>query len=83
MAMAALLLQPEEHLPRLIVLDEPELGLHPFALNVFAGLVQQASEHCQVLLATQSPQLLDRFEADQVIVVDMVDGESQFHRLDP
>lgn len=82
MAMAALLLQPEEDLPRLIVLDEPELGLHPFALNVFAGLVQQASEHCQVLLATQSPQLLDNFEADQVIVVDMVGGESQFHRLD-
>ena len=83
MAMAALLLQPEEDLPRLIVLDEPELGLHPFALNVFAGLVQQASEHGQVLLATQSPQLLDHFEADQVIVVDLVGGESQFHRLDP
>lgn len=83
MAMAALLLQPEEDLPRLIVLDEPELGLHPFALNVFAGLVQQASQHCQVLLATQSPQLLDHFKADQVIVVDMVDGESRFHRPDP
>ena len=83
MAMAALLLQPEEDLPRLIVLDEPELGLHPFALNVFAGLVQQAAEHCQVLIATQSPQLLDNFEADQVIVVDMVGGETQFRRLDP
>ena len=82
-ALAALLLQPEEDLPPFIVLDEPELGLHPAAIGILAGLLKQASQHVQVLVATQSVTLLDHFEAEDVIVVDCKDGVSTFRRLDP
>lgn len=82
-ALAALLLQPEADLPPLIVLDEPELGLHPAALGILAGLLKQAAVHAQVLVATQSATLLDHFEPEDVIVVDSRDGVSSFRRLDP
>src|SRR5438105_13165838 len=58
-ALATLLLQPEEKLPLLIALDEPELGLHPSALEVLAGMARATSLHSQVLFATQSSVFLD------------------------
>ena len=70
MALAALLLQPPQSLPPVIILDEPELGLHPTAIAALAGMAKDASQHAQVVLATQSPSLLDEFRADQVIVVE-------------
>jgi predicted ATPase len=82
-ALTTLLLQPESDLPPLIVLDEPELGLHPAAIGILAGLLKQASVHAQVLVATQSPTLLNHFEPEDVIVVDSRDGVSSFRRLDP
>jgi len=76
----ALLLQPEEELPNLIVVDEPELGLHPYALNVIASLVQEAACRTQVLISTQSSTLLDCFDPKDIIVVER-DGEgSKFSR---
>jgi predicted ATPase len=78
--LATLLLQPE--LPSLIVIDEPELGLHPFAISQFAALVRSAASKTQVLLATQSVTLLDQFEASEVIVAERSNGESTFRRLD-
>jgi predicted ATPase len=78
-----LLLQPEEDLPKLIVLDEPELGLHPAALAVLADLLRSASRHSQLLVATQSTALIDHFEVDDVITVNLRDGSSTFERLDP
>jgi predicted ATPase len=78
----SLLLQPEEELPRVIILDEPELGLHPYAIEVLAGLLQSVSTHTQVILATQSVSLINHFEPHQIIVVDRPDRESIFHRLD-
>lgn len=83
MALAALLLQPEEMLPSLIVLDEPELGLHPYALSMFAGLVRSASAHCRLVLATQSAPLLDLFEPEDIRIVEQHDGASTVRRLDP
>ncbi|HPG40587.1 MAG TPA: AAA family ATPase [bacterium] len=74
------LLQPNP--PATIILDEPELGLHPYALARFADLVKIVSHKTQVIISTQSSQLLDHFEPEDIIVVDRNDdGESTFKRL--
>jgi predicted ATPase len=80
LCLATLLCQPE--LPSLIVIDEPELGLHPFAITQLAALVRAAASKSQVLLATQSVTLLDQFDAGEVIVAERSNGESVFRRLD-
>ncbi len=82
-ALFTLLLQPEEDLPELIVLDEPELGLHPAALAVLADLLKSASRHSQLLVATQSAILIDHFEVDDIVTVNLRDGCSSFDRLNP
>jgi predicted ATPase len=82
-ALFTLLLQPEEDLPELIVLDEPELGLHPAALAVLSDLVKSTAQHSQLLIATQSTALIDHFEVDDIITVNLRDGVSTFERLDP
>ena len=82
MALATLLLQPEVLRPSVILVDEPELGLHPYALALLASLVKQASLKSRVLLATQSPILLDHFEPEDVLVTDLVEGQTTFTRLD-
>lgn len=78
-----LLLQPEEKMPGLVIVDEPELGLHPYALNVIASLFGKASHHTQVLIGTQSSTFLNNFNPGDVIVVKRDDRESQFERPDP
>ena len=78
--LATALLQPKA--PSTIVVDEPELGLHPEALTVLAGLLRSASSRTQIIAATQSPTLLSEFEPDQIITVDQVNGASTFSRLD-
>ena len=78
--MATLLLQPK--LPPLIILDEPELGLHPTAISVLAGLLKKASVRSQVLISTQSVNLVNEFEPENVIVVDREEGASVFKTLD-
>jgi predicted ATPase len=82
-ALITALAQPASRLPLFISIDEPELGLHPAAMELLAGLVRSASHHCQILLATQSPALLDLFEPQEVVVVERSSGESVFRRLDP
>ncbi|MBI1765912.1 MAG: AAA family ATPase [Acidobacteria bacterium] len=81
--LVTLLMQPEDELPDLIVVDEPELGLHPYALNVLAAMFGKASHHTQVFLSTQSSSFLDNFELEDVIVVNREGKASQFGRLDP
>ncbi|MFN9860945.1 MAG: AAA family ATPase, partial [Pseudanabaena sp.] len=61
MALVTLLLQPPDSLPNILILDEPELGLHPYAINIIGGLINSVSNRCQVILATQSPLLVDCF----------------------
>lgn len=82
-ALLALLLQPPELLPSMIVLDEPELGLHPAAVRTIAGLVRAASVTRQCFVATQSPEFLSEFDVDDVIVVERPDGASRLRRLPP
>ena len=81
-ALATLLLQPKHLRPSVILLDEPELGLHPYAITLLASMVKQASVETQIILATQSPILLDYFDPEDVLVADRVDGATQFNRLD-
>lgn len=69
-ALAALLLQPPETMPSVIVIDEPELGLHPKAISVLASMIWQASQYAQVIVATQSPQLLDEFDENNIVVIE-------------
>jgi predicted ATPase len=79
MCLAALLLQPTK--PSVIVIDEPELGLHPAAIVQLAALLRLASRESQVIVATQSVTLLDQFASEDVIVVERSNGESTFERL--
>ena len=78
--LATALLQPV--LPATIVIDEPELGLHPYAIAILADLIQSASERTQVIVTTQSPTLLDYFAPEQIVVVNRRKGRSTFERLD-
>lgn len=81
LALVTLLQQPELDLPDVVILDEPELGLHPYAIEVLAGLILSVSERVQVILATQSVSLIDRFTAEDIVVVDRPGRESRFRRL--
>lgn len=77
--LATLLLQPE--LPAAVLLDEPELGLHPAAITLLADLLGSAATRTQVLVATQSVTLINQLNPEQVWTVDRIDGQSVFHRL--
>ncbi|MFT5260632.1 MAG: putative ATPase [Gammaproteobacteria bacterium] len=79
--MATLFLQPLSLRPKSIVLDEPELGLHPAALEVLAELVKSASKENQVICSTQSVTFANQFEANDFIVVDQEKGASTFKRV--
>lgn len=78
--LATALLQPNP--PAFIAIDEPELGLHPYAITLLGALVRSASIHTQILLATESVQLINEFELENFIVVEREDGVSTFKRLD-
>lgn len=77
-ALTTLLLQPE--LPKTIILDEPELGLHPFAVAKLAGMIKKASVHSQIIVATQSVNLVNEFTADDIIVANREDNQTVFKR---
>ncbi len=81
--LAALLNQPENCQPNLILIDEPELGLHPYALTLLAEMLKQAADSRQIVVSTQSADLVSQFEPEDVVVVNRRDGESVFERLDP
>ncbi|WDE05435.1 AAA family ATPase [Thalassomonas viridans] len=80
--LATVLLQPEEFMPSAIIVDEPELGLHPYAISVLAALIKSASYLHQLIISTQSVELVNEFEAEDLIVVDKKEGASTFKRLD-
>jgi len=77
--LATLLLQPD--LPAVVLLDEPELGLHPAAITLLASLLSSASTRTQVIVATQSVTLVNQFEPSSVWTVDREDNQSVFRHL--
>jgi predicted ATPase len=81
MCLTTLLLQPE--LPTTILLDEPELGLHPYALQILAGMLKSTASKTQIIASTQSVTLANQLTPEDIIVVDQQDGASQFKRLVP
>ena len=70
-ALATLLLQPAETMPQVIILDEPELGLHPYAISQLSEMIKDAALHTQVIIATQSKDLIDYFDVENITVVEM------------
>jgi predicted ATPase len=81
--LATVFLQPEELQPATIIVDEPELGLHPYAITVLGALMRTTSQKKQVIVSTQSVELLNEFDADDVVVVDRDAGKSALRRVDP
>ena len=79
--LATLLLQPTP--PSLVLIDEPELGLHPFAITQLAAMLQSAATKTQVLVGTQSVTLMNQLDPGDIIVVDRTDGPSTFKRIGP
>ena len=77
-ALTTLLLQPQP--PKTIIIDEPELGLHPFAINKLAGLIRSASINNQVIISTQSVNLVNNFDPENIIVVDREQNQTVFKR---
>ncbi len=77
--LATVLLQPKH--PDTIIIDEPELGLHPYAIGLLAELMQSRSTDTQLIVATQSPALISHFEPENIIVCDRMEGQSTFTRL--
>lgn len=78
--LATLLLQPIRLLPDTILIDEPELGLHPYAITVLADMFKQVAEQRQLIVSTQSVELVNELAPDDVIVVDQEAGASTFRR---
>ena len=78
--LATALLQPDP--PSTIIIDEPELGLHPAGINILSELIQAASTRTQVIVATQSPSLIDQFAIEDVVIVNREAGASTFQRLE-
>ena len=80
LCLVTVLLAPNQ--PSLICLDEPELGLHPALMKIIADLLKDASERTQIIIATHSPELINYFEPENVVIVESENGMSSLRRLD-
>ena len=82
-SLATLLLQPSDLIPGVIIMDEPELGLHPYAIRVLGKMIHMASIHTRLIIATQSSQLINEFECEDILVTeyDYNRKSSIIHRL--
>lgn len=78
--LATLLLQPNP--ASTLIIDEPELGLHPYAIKLLASLLHEAAERAQLIVSTQASLLVDELTPEQIIVVNHHDGETRFERQD-
>jgi predicted ATPase len=82
-ALIAALAQPAERLPPVVVVDEPELGLHPSAVGLIAAVARSVSRHTQVVFATQSTAFLDQFEPEEIVIAERIEGATRLTRPDP
>lgn len=82
-AMATLLNLPAEMLPKVLLIDQPELGLHPVAISLVGGMIKSLSTERQVIVATQSPLLVDEFRIDEIIVLNLQNGRTEAQAFDP
>ena len=82
-ALATLLNLPSGMLPDILLLDEPELGLHPAAVSLVGGMIKSLAVERQIIVATQSPLLVDSFGLDEIFVLELHDGQTKFHKLRP
>ncbi len=80
--LATLLLQPAIYQPEIIIIDEPELGLNPYAIDLLGGILRSVSKQSQIIITTQATGLLNCFSPNDVIVVDRINGVSTLRRLD-
>ena len=81
-ALLTLLNLPSKMMPDVIFLDEPELGMHPAAISLVGSVIDVISQKCQVILATQSPLLVDEFNLDEIIVFDLNGGKTIARQLE-
>lgn len=79
--LTTLLMQPSSLLPSTILIDEPELGLHPYATTLLASMLQSAATKTQVIVSTQSVPLVNQFSPEDLVVVELLNGQSVFKRL--
>ncbi len=80
--LATLLLQPFNLMPDIILIDEPELGLHPYAINILSSLIQRASEKKQLIISSQSVELIDNFNSEDLVIINHEKNRTVFNRLD-
>ena len=78
--LVTLLLQPEP--PATIIIDEPELGLHPTAIHLLASIIKSVAHKVQIIISTQSVTLINQFTPEDLIIVERADNQSVFRRLD-
>lgn len=81
--LTTLLLQPLDLLPDTVLIDEPELGLHPFAMNLLADMMRDLAHHKQLIVSTQSVELLNALDPEHVVVAQRVNGATTLERLEP
>ncbi len=79
--LVTLLNLPNDMLPRVMLLDEPELGLHPFAISLVSHMVKSLAQRRQVIVATQSPHFVDAFNLNEIVVLNMRNGRTEANRL--
>ena len=79
--LTTVLLQPEELRPATIIIDEPELGLHPYAIQILASMIRSESHTTQFIIATQSTNLVSEFEPEDIIIADRVSDKTDLHRI--
>ena len=81
-ALVTLLNLPSGMLPDVLLLDEPELGLHPAAVALVGSMIKSLAKDRQIIVATQSPLLVDAFDLEDIVVLELRDGRTMFRRPD-
>ena len=81
-ALTTLLNLPPQMLPDVLLLDEPELGLHPAAIGLIGDMIKSLSRERQIIVATQSPLLVDAFDIDEITVLELRDGRTEARRFE-